>query len=439
MPAPDGTPLAQHSGDEMSAMPRDRSPDSTLAFVRDGYLFVSRRCERYRSDIFETRLLLKRAICVRGRDAAEMFYDPDHFQRHGAAPTRAQKTLLGSGGVQSLDGVAHQHHKRLLMSLLTPEKARDLAQQVEREWRARLESWESARRVVLYDEVGSILCRAVCAWAGVPLPEPEVRQRTDDLRAMIEAPALVGPLYWRGRWSRHRSERWIARLVDGVRQGTLPAAEGSALRMISEYRDHQGRPLDRRMAAVAVLNILRPTVAADRFIAFVALALHEHPQWRERLRAGEAPLEPFVHEVRRYYPFFPVAAAVVRQPFDWRGFHFPRGRRVVLDLYGTDHHPRLWPEPDQFRPDRFRDGAGDAFSLIPQGGGSHYAGHRCAGEWVTIELMKTALGVLTRSISYDVPSQDLSVSLRRMPALPESGVVLTNVRRAPAFEPAPGG
>lgn len=33
-------------------------------------------------------------------------------------PGRIQKTLLGEGGVQGLDGAAHQHRKKMFMSLM---------------------------------------------------------------------------------------------------------------------------------------------------------------------------------------------------------------------------------------------------------------------------------------------------------------------------------
>src|SRR5690606_9683065 len=135
------------------------------------------------------------------------------------------------------------------------------------------------------------------------------------------------------------------------------------------------------------------------------------------------------HEVRRFYPFFPFVGARAGGDFEWGGYRIPSGARVLLDLYGTNHDARWWPQPGQFQPERFRDWDGDPFTLIPQGGGDHYAGHRCAGEWLTIALMKTALEFLTTSIRYDVPAQDLRVSLSRMPAAPASGFVMSNVRR----------
>jgi fatty-acid peroxygenase len=44
--------------------------------------------------------------------------------------------------------------------------------------------------------------------------------------------------------------------------------------------------------------------------------------------------------------------------------------------------------------------------------------------------MKSAIRLLTRTVTYDVPDQDLTIDMARMPAVPRSRVVLTNVRWA---------
>ncbi|MFV2102660.1 cytochrome P450 [Micromonospora sp. LOL_024] len=413
----------------MTSIPTDRSPDSTLSFQRSGYRFIGDRCDRYGSDIFQTRLLLEPTICLRGRAAAELFYDVDRFIREDAMPLRGQRTLTGRGGVQGLDGDAHQRRKAMFMSLMAPSAVQRLGQLFTDEWRTRIPAWELAGAVTLHSEVALMLTRAVCDWAGVPLAAGELDRRATDLQAMINSAAAAGPRYWRGRLARLRGERWAGDLVERVRDGSLAAPEGGALRVIAEHRDDAGRPLARRIAAVELLNVLRPTVAVGRFVVFAALALHDHPAWQQRVRADHDSTEQFVQEVRRYYPFFPVTAALVRRTFQWQGYQFPQGRRVLLDLYGTNHHRALWPEPELFRPERFTRWRDDPFTLIPQGGGGHLTGHRCAGEWITIELMKRAVALLTGAIRYDVPPQNLAVDLSRMPALPASGFVVTNVRR----------
>ena len=181
------------------------------------------------------------------------------------------------------------------------------------------------------------------------------------------------------------------------------------------------------MAAVELLNVLRPTVAIARFVTFAALALHEHPECQHKLQASEDDYyDLFVQEIRRFNPFFPFVVAHVRQAFDWQGYHFPKGRKAILDLYDTNHDARLWEQPEAFRPERFHHWDGSPFAFIPQGGGDHYRDHRCAGEWITIELMKVALSFLTRSMTYDVPEQDLRISLSGMPAIPNSRFVISN-------------
>lgn len=101
---------------------------------------------------------------------------------------------------------------------------------------------------------------------------------------------------------------------------------------------------------------------------------------------------------------------------------------MLLDLHGTDHDARTWDAPEEFRPERFRRWDGSPFNFIPQGGGDHYLNHRCAGEWVTIELMKVASDSLARRIEYDVPEQDLQIDASRLPALPRSRFVIRDVR-----------
>ena len=70
----------------MSQIPRDKNLDSTLALLSEGCTFVSRRCRRHRSDVFETRLMLTKAVCMMGREAADVFYELERFTRKGAMP-----------------------------------------------------------------------------------------------------------------------------------------------------------------------------------------------------------------------------------------------------------------------------------------------------------------------------------------------------------------
>jgi len=412
----------------MPDIPRDPQAESSLSLLGEGYSFIPSRCQRLGTDIFQVRLLMQNTICMSGEEAAKLFYDERLFQRQHAAPRMLQKTLFGQGGVQGLDDEPHRHRKRLFMSLLSEQAVPELVRLHEAHWQLAIKNWQGRDRLVLMPEVQAILTRTVCEWAGVPLVDSELTSRRDQLAAMIDGAGGIGSRHWRARRARKEAESWMIELISQIRGGTLDTAEDRALSVVAWHRDLEGQLLDERVAAVEMLNLLRPTVAVTRFIIYAALELLAHPQWRERLQNDDSQLEPFAQEVRRLHAFFPFTAARVRKDFVWRGYSFEKGTRVLLDLYGTNRDKRLWEQPDMFRPERFATWDGDAFSFITQGGGDAAKGHRCPGEPLAIELLKSALRMLTRLMSYAVPAQDLHMDESRMPAQPESLFIISDVQ-----------
>ncbi|MEG7336313.1 cytochrome P450 [Bacillus sp. 0102A] len=411
-------------------IPHDKSLDNSLALVREGYLFVKNRKEHYQSDLFQARLLGKTFICMSGAEAAKVFYDTERFQRQGALPKRVQKSLFGVNAIQTMDGEAHLHRKLLFLSLMTPPHQKRLAELMTEEWEAAVTRWEKADQVVLFEEAKEILCRVACYWAGVPLTETEVKERADDFIDMVDAFGAVGPRHWKGRRARPRAEEWIERMIEDVRAGLLETSAGTTLHEMAFHTQEDGSQLDSRKAAIELMNVLRPIIAISYFLVFSALALHEHSEYKKWLGSGSSrEREMFVQEVRRYYPFAPFLGALVKKDFVWNNCEFKKGTSVLLDVYGTNHDPRLWDHPDEFRPERFEDREENLFDLIPQGGGDAEKGHRCPGEGITIEVMKASLDFLVNKVEYDVPEQSLHYSLARMPSLPESGFVMSGVRR----------
>ncbi|WP_459616201.1 cytochrome P450 [Bordetella sp. 2513F-2] len=406
----------------MPAMPRDQRLDSTAAFLADPYRYISRRCAQLGSDCFEARILFAPAICMTGPQAGEVFYDTARMQRAGAAPRLLRSTLFGHGGVQGLDGAHHVHRKALFLEVLAPERVRVLGDCVRSEWAREAQTWPADGEVVLYDAARAVLTRAVCAWAGVPLAGHEVGQRMRQLTALYDdaAAGLAGNLA--ARAARMALEQWLAGLVEAVRRGRLRARH--ALAEVSSHRDFRGRPLPARVAAVELLNLLRPTVATSVFVVFAALAAHRHPAEVPPLDGSDpARLQAFLDEVRRFYPFFPAVAARVRETFAWQGAVFPRGRRVLFDLYGTNHDPRAWADPEVFDPRRFLEREPDVYSFVPQGGNGVALGHRCPGEGVATTVMAETLAFLFGRLQYRVlPGQDLSLDFGRLPALPRSSM-----------------
>lgn len=415
----------------MATTPHDKYIDSTIPLVRTGYPYLKNRFEHYQTDIFQMRLLGEKTICIHGEDAAKVFYDSERFKRKGSVPKRIQKSLFGQHAVQSLDGEAHLNRKKMFMSLMSPESIQRLMDLNTRYWQAYISKWEKEKQlVVLFEEAQQILLRAVCEWAGIPLKEEEVRFRTDELAARVDSFGGVGLRYWRGRIARPKTEKWIAGIIEKVRKGELEVPEETAAHVFATHRDKDGNLLDLHIVAVELINVIRPYVAIAYYVAFSALALHEYPEQRRKLReGGEAYARLFTQEVRRFYPFVPLLGARVQKEFDWRGHHFKEGRLVLLDVYGLLHDEKRWEQPDTFMPERFQTWKESPFDFIPQGGGDHYLNHRCAGEWITIGAVKVFLQFLAE-LNYEVPAQNLEVSLRRMPTYPKSGFIIKNVTRA---------
>lgn len=410
-------------------MPIDKGLDNTFNLLTEGYSFIQERCEALQSEIFETRLMGKKMVCMTGKDAVRLFYDTDRFQRKGAIPKRIQKTLFGENGVQTMDGERHKIRKLMFISLMTESALDRLTAITTEQWRVQAQQWTSQNDVVLFDEAEVILCRVACLWAGVPLKESELRSRAYDLGALIDAIGGVGPRYQEGRKARERTETWIASIIEAFRDGAVEAKEETAIHTIATHLDENGRQLDTHIAAIELINILRPIVAVARFITFGALALHDYPIYKEKLKDNDAEfLEMFAQEVRRYYPFAPFLGAMVRYDFEWKGFQFKKGTSVLIDLHGVNHDPKLWEKPYEFRPERFKDRKKDLFDFVPQGGGDPQIGHRCPGEEATVRIMKSSLHFIVNELKYDVPSeQDFDVNHVRIPTLPKSKFILQHI------------
>lgn len=409
----------------MRPIPQARETDATLALLREGYPFILRRRKTLRSNIFRTRILLRPVLCMGGPDAAAFFYDSGVMTRQGAMPSRVVKLLQDKGSVQTLEGEAHLLRKAMFLAMMSDRSIAGLVDTFTYYWRARAGGWSQRDEIVLFDEIRPILTAAVCEWAGIPTARVDVPTLTDELTAMIEDVAKVGPRYWRARLLRRRAERWAMDLIDDVRTGALGATKGSALALVASQRNADGSRLDREHAAVELLNVLRPVLAVDRFIVYCALALHEHgPPPGE---PSDAELECFAQEVRRYYPFFPFIGGCTRTAAEWDGHAIEAGQWVLLDLYGTNRDPSAWTLPEKFDPARFAAWDHNPYTLVAQGGGDVRRSHRCPGERIALELMKQSIRLLI-DIDYRVPDQDFTIDLTRIPALPRSGFVLAQPR-----------
>jgi fatty-acid peroxygenase len=410
--------------------PRLPIADSTLALMAEGYAWLPDLFRNTEGPVARARVFGRHAVALHGPEAVRFFYDEDRIVRHPALPEPILSTIFGHGGVHSLDGEQFHARKGLFLSqLMEPESVQGMVEAVGEAWDEAARSWEGRSRIVLLDEAAEVLTRGACRWAGVPLDDGDAGPLSRDLISMVDGFATLGPRHVRARTARRRREAWLARMVREVREGNVTVLKDSPAHAVIRFRDAEGEPLEPRVAAVEILNIIRPTAAVAWFVAFAAHALHLWPAYRAPLRDGDAAFaEAFTHEVRRFYPFTPFVGGVAARDLTYQGEPIPEGTLVLLDLYGQNHDASLWTRPYTFDPRRFSNGTADPALLVPQGGGPR-TGHRCPGEPIVVGLLEDLASRLAR-LRYDVPPQDLAITLRRVPARPRSGFVITGVRPA---------
>ena len=410
-------------------MPKHSGLDHTATVLKKGYSFIAETADSLATDVFETRIIGQRMYCMRGSEAAELFYDESKFQRAGAAPLPVRKTLFGEGGVQGLDDDEHRHRKAMFMQLRHPLSQHDLRERFADHLLAAAKDWQQRDEIVLYDEIKRVLTRFACEWVGVPLAEEEVATRTAQLAALFELAGATNLNHFKAWRARTSAEDWVEQLVSEARKYPAEANPNTPFGIFCWHRRPNGELLDTHTVAVELLNLLRPTVANAIWVVFAAKAIAEHPETIAPIQRGEPEARAhFCEEVRRFYPFFPFLVAKVRHNFMWKEYQFAQGTLTLLDIYGTHHSSREWQDPERFWPPRYKSETITPYNFIPQGGGRYHDAHRCAGEWVTTIVLEQSVAFLTQGLRYEMPEQDLSYRLTEIPAKPSSGVILTKIK-----------
>ncbi|WP_231953550.1 cytochrome P450 [Actinoplanes derwentensis] len=368
-----------------------------------------------------TRVLGRPAVGICGPEAARFFYTPGHLDRSSALPGLVVRTLFGRGAVHTLDGSAHRHRKTLFTALLLDgDGAARLAELAGREFDVAAARWRGGPPVRLLDESARMIAAAVARWVGVPEDDREIDALARDCLAMVDGFATVGPRTARALLARETQERRLSKIIASVR--SQPVTK-SPLSIVAHHRD-DGELLDPRTAAVELLNIVRPAIAVAWFVAFAGHAMDMWPRHQSRLRAGDDEYtKAFAHEVRRFYPFVPFLGGQATRDLFFQGEPIPAGTLVLLDVYGQNHDPELWPDPYTFDPRRFLGRESGEFDLIPQGGGDPRTGHRCPGEQVTVALLGTLARRLAELDHY-LPPQETAIDLSRIPARPRDRITL---------------
>lgn len=406
-------------------MSAQRAPilDQTALLLVKGYAWLPDLRRKAPGPLARTRLFGRHAVGMCGPEAVRFLYDEGKVRRRGTAPEPIVSTLFGHGSVHGLDGERHRARKELFSATARPPEAvAALTDAVVSAWDEAAATWADRSPVVLFGEAANAIASGVARWAGIPLSTADADRLASDLVALVDGFATLGPRHWRARIARVEWEGRLSRLVQEVRSGSADVPQGSVVDAVARHRE-DGEPLHPRVAAVEILNIIRPTTAACWLVAFAAHAFTRWPDQKARVREGEEEARSFAQEVRRFYPFAPFVGGMVRADTEWKGEPVPGGALVLVDIYGQHHTPDLWKAPYVFDPTRFTGPPVEDGVFIPQGGGDVAEGHRCPGEDVVLSVL-TALSRRLAELDYSTPPQDWTIPLGRVPTRPRDGAVI---------------
>jgi cytochrome P450 family 135 len=120
--------------------------------------------------------------------------------------------------------------------------------------------------------------------------------------------------------------------------------------------------------------------------------LLRHPRCLERLQeeiahdAGDAYLDAVVNETLRTRPVIDQAVRTLTGPTEIGGYLLPTGTTVAASILGVQRS-EAYEHPEEFRPERFLEGAPPPYALIPFGGGVR----RCVGASFAVMEIKAIL------------------------------------------------
>lgn len=378
-----------------------------------------------------------------------LFSHPDAFQdalsssgRFAKGPGLKEARPLLGDGLLTADDTRAGVGRRLVAPLFTADRLRDYGPQIHCAVDEAAESWAAAENV----DLGEAMVRLTLDILGRTVLGCDVN---------ADAAVLVEHLRRVEHWAIHQMTRLVPLPINAptfraakTRQSIAaleqwarsvePTGRGGLVDVLIHQDDRQLRD-----QLLTFLLAGHETTAAS--LTWALLMLGSNPSAVDRIRdeadrlLGTRPATPtdlpslpyvqaVIDETLRLYPpvwmlprWTPTACTVAKTAVDKRA-------DILLCIYTLHRHPDFWPEPDQFRPERFlatdrRPGAAEAY--LPFGAGAR----ACIGGRFATQEMAICLVELIRRLDITPPAAttvraDAALTLR-----PDGPVPTTMVAR----------
>src|SRR5947209_3613037 len=418
----------------------------TAGFMLGGARFLEACRRRYGDVVRFSTLFDSSFVMVFDPALVKQVFQGSGSRLHAGEANALLGPILGQRSVLLLDEDEHLRHRRLMLPAFHGPRIQAYVEVMQEAADLEIDSWPVGEEFPLHPSMQaltlSVIMRAVFGYRPGPAAD-ELRRR---LRAMVapvarpRAMMLVRALVRRGDPVAGASFEASRRAVDEVlfEEITRRRAEEdleeredvfSALLLA---RDEEGRALSDQEVRDELLTLLlagHETTATGLAWTF-DLLLHA-PDIRERAASGDDDyLDAVVKESLRVRPVIPGVGRVVRhEPFALNGYLIPEGVEINPSIRVVHRRADLYPDPAQFRPERFLGpDAPDTYTWIPFGGGTR----RCLGaSFAQLEMRIVLEQVLARAPSLRAASEELDpVQFRAITLAPRDGVQVV-LDRAP--------
>jgi hypothetical protein len=235
---------------------------------------------------------------------------------------------------------------------------------------------------------------------------PELRllhDRVLDMLSVTESFVLVEPRLrylpgWARTWrrferSRHGVDELISASITQARHADGP--DGTMLGMLLRAHNADGTAMSDQQIRDHVMSVIlagHETTASELAWAFQLLAhnpaVQDHLAREIETATSGRYLAATVQEVLRHRPvfLFAIPRAVV-EPIEIGGWTYRPPTRLLGCIYLLHHDPALYPDPQEFRPERFLQTPPQPQAWLPWGAGSK----RCPGQRLATLEMQTVL------------------------------------------------
>ena len=368
--------------------------------------------EKRYGPIFRSRdALVGEVFHIADREVIEQIFKWKPAEYNVGEPRQVMEPVTGPSSVLLLDQDPHMRMRKLMLPPFHGEAIAHYAEVIEQITNREIDCWHPGETIRIRSVAQTITMEVIIrAVFGITDPDRVAELRRLLPRLSSPSPFLLlaqkdlGPRSPWGRFIRLRDhvDALLYEEIEQRRGDHAREARGDILTLLLSARDEDGNPLTNRELRDELITILlagHETTATSIGWAFERLL--RSPTALERLtaevRAGEGSeyLEAVIKETLRVRPVVPEVFRAPTERTQLGGYVFEPGAQLAVSIMLVQYDPALYPpDPQQFRPERFLDGAPDPYTWIPFGGGVR----RCLGAaFAQLEMKVVISTILARA------------------------------------------